>query len=677
MAALTFGNIAAGTEGFYAGMDLATRRRQTLRTEERDIAALEELRRKEALRQMQANAPVPEAVNTNDLLGIGQQPQMEVEQVPVTSTEPAVFTPDQARAAAQERLKTTPEIKPVPGAAPPPYGQMVPNPSADPLMLQRATEMAQLNKMKVDGINNTLKRTDLPPNIRRNLEQQRDMYQQRLDANNQVITRNQPTIDYGREGRNYQTQQQQQVPGADATAAIRNVIGREGGLANNPADRGGLTKYGISQRAYPNLDIQNLTAQQAAEIYKRDFWDAIKADQLDPVIREMAFDAAVNQGVSWTKTALEQAKGDPAVFLQLREQRYRDIVKNDPTQAQFLTGWLNRLAEFRQPGAAPVQVAAAPTPGAAPAAPAPAPGAVPTAPTAAPGAAPAQPPVPGPIAAASAPGVAPQGVRQTKETKSPTSYYLANADAITGDQKILGEQYQRVRGEAIRKFQMYQKAGMGAEAEAMRDQIVQLDQSFKNSSVLLQGMNGIYQLEFGNDPRAVSAVMSYYVGQPVAFQPRSDGNYNMWVNGKKVDRVMTKDEVRVAAREMFDEKFRAENVARQADFNKMRAKSVFEMMANRDKISAEMVKDIMVQREKGNWELKQEQSKQGWTAKPDTATGTIVLTPPPYMQQQGVPLYIFNPNNKETVSVDGISVPANAAVPILNLPSATQVARGR
>ncbi len=81
MAALTFGNIAAGTEGFYAGMDLATKRRQTLRTEEKDVMALEALRRQEALRQQQANAPAPEAVTTGDLLGVGQQKPMDVEQV--------------------------------------------------------------------------------------------------------------------------------------------------------------------------------------------------------------------------------------------------------------------------------------------------------------------------------------------------------------------------------------------------------------------------------------------------------------------------------------------------------------------------------------------------------------------------------------------------------------------
>jgi len=544
---------------------------------------------------------------------------------------------------------------------------MVPNPSADPRVLQRATEMAQLNKMKVDNLNKTLQRTDLPPNIRRNLEQQRDIYQRNLDANQQVITRNQPTIDYGREGRSSQIQQQQ-VPGADATTAIRNVIGREGGLVDNPADRGGLTKYGISQSAYPKLDIASLTADQAAAIYKRDFWDAIKADQLDPAIREMAFDAAVNQGVNWTKTALEQAKNDPAVFLQLREQRYRQIAAANPSQQQFLAGWLNRLAEFRQPGtAAPTQVATAPA-----ATPATAAGTQPaqtvvTAPAATPGAAPV---VPGPIASVSTPGV-----RQTKETKSPTSYYLANTDAVTGDQKILGEQYQRTRAEAIRKFQMYQQAGMGAEAEAIRDQITQLDDTYRGSNRLLQAMGTVYQLEFANDPRGVSAAMSFYAGQPVAFQPRSDGTYNMWVNGQKVGQPMTKTQIRDAAREMFDAKFRESRVAAESKFNELRAKSTFEMMASRDKISAEMVKDIMVQREKGNWELRQEQSKQGWTAKPDTATGTIILTPPPWMQQQGVPPYIFNPNNKETVSIDGIQVPGNAAVPILNLPSAVAMAK--
>lgn len=130
-------------------------------------------------------------------------------------------------------------------------------------------------------------------------------------------------------------------------SAIGDVLRAEGGYVNDPVDRGGATKYGISQKAYPKLDIANLTEAQAREIYKRDYWDKIGADALPENLRELAFDAAVNQGVGWTKKALKQAGGDAAEFLRLREQRYRDIVAADSSQAKFLDGWMNRLERFR------------------------------------------------------------------------------------------------------------------------------------------------------------------------------------------------------------------------------------------------------------------------------------------------------------------------------------------
>ena len=45
--------------------------------------------------------------------------------------------------------------------------------------------------------------------------------------------------------------------------AFEMVIGHEGGLVDNHADPGGLTKYGISQRSYPGEDIRNLTLERA------------------------------------------------------------------------------------------------------------------------------------------------------------------------------------------------------------------------------------------------------------------------------------------------------------------------------------------------------------------------------------------------------------------------------
>lgn len=150
-----------------------------------------------------------------------------------------------------------------------------------------------------------------------------------------------------------------------ARSAIDRVIGREGGYVNDPADRGGETKFGISKRSYPNLDIKNLTQMDAAAIYKRDYWDAINADQLPENIREMAFDAAVNHGVGWTKEALEKSNKDPKKFLALREEKYKQIVANDPSQAKFLKGWMNRISEFSTPRASSSSMVAAASPSAA------------------------------------------------------------------------------------------------------------------------------------------------------------------------------------------------------------------------------------------------------------------------------------------------------------------------
>jgi len=49
--------------------------------------------------------------------------------------------------------------------------------------------------------------------------------------------------------------------------ALNFVLKWEGGYVNDPRDSGGETKFGISKKAYPNLDIKNLTQQQAGEIY--------------------------------------------------------------------------------------------------------------------------------------------------------------------------------------------------------------------------------------------------------------------------------------------------------------------------------------------------------------------------------------------------------------------------
>jgi len=54
--------------------------------------------------------------------------------------------------------------------------------------------------------------------------------------------------------------------------AIKYVLKHEGGLVNDPADPGGLTNRGITQRDYPHLDIAHLTEAETIAIYRKDYW---------------------------------------------------------------------------------------------------------------------------------------------------------------------------------------------------------------------------------------------------------------------------------------------------------------------------------------------------------------------------------------------------------------------
>ncbi len=87
------------------------------------------------------------------------------------------------------------------------------------------------------------------------------------------------------------------------------LIGHEGGYVNNPKDPGGETKFGISKRAYPALDIASLTLDDAKAIYKRDYWDRAQCDRLPPAIAFQVFDGAVNSGIGTSIRWLQAAAG--------------------------------------------------------------------------------------------------------------------------------------------------------------------------------------------------------------------------------------------------------------------------------------------------------------------------------------------------------------------------------
>lgn len=170
---------------------------------------------------------------------------------------------------------------------------------------------------------------------------------------------------------------------------INDILKREGGVANDKADRGGLTNRGITKAALADYrgvpvtnisdaDVYAVTPELAAKIYEQNYIKRPGIDRVEaPAIQAHLADASVNHGGTRavkllqqtlnklgfrtavdgrmgpaTLSALNQAvstKGEDVVNDALVDRRvgfYRAIVRNDPSQGRFLNGWLNRAAEF-------------------------------------------------------------------------------------------------------------------------------------------------------------------------------------------------------------------------------------------------------------------------------------------------------------------------------------------
>lgn len=94
----------------------------------------------------------------------------------------------------------------------------------------------------------------------------------------------------------------------DFDTAFTRLLGHEGGYVNDPADPGRETKWGISKRSYPGVDIANLTQEGAKEIYRRDFWLVLGAEA-PAAVKFQVFDFAVNSGINTALRKLQLAVG--------------------------------------------------------------------------------------------------------------------------------------------------------------------------------------------------------------------------------------------------------------------------------------------------------------------------------------------------------------------------------
>ena len=85
------------------------------------------------------------------------------------------------------------------------------------------------------------------------------------------------------------------------------VFLHEGELSRNPDDLGGVTKWGISSKQYPKLNIEQLTKEEAKEIYYKDYWEQKNYKNLPEEIAIKVFDLAVLMGEKPAVKILQRA----------------------------------------------------------------------------------------------------------------------------------------------------------------------------------------------------------------------------------------------------------------------------------------------------------------------------------------------------------------------------------
>jgi lysozyme family protein len=156
-------------------------------------------------------------------------------------------------------------------------------------------------------------------------------------------------------------------------AALKAILKHEGGFVNHPKDPGGMTNLGVTKKVWEEwvgktVDekaMRALTPEVVGPMYKKKYWDAVKADDLPDGLDYLMFDFAINAGPGRAIKIMQKAIGttpDGAIgpktmqslktadqgelvakFSEEKEAFYRSL----PTFGTFGKGWLRRVAEAK------------------------------------------------------------------------------------------------------------------------------------------------------------------------------------------------------------------------------------------------------------------------------------------------------------------------------------------
>lgn len=155
--------------------------------------------------------------------------------------------------------------------------------------------------------------------------------------------------------------------------AFQMILEHEGGFSDHKDDRGSWTMYGITRAEVSRYlgheasidEVKALTIDQAKEIYKKNYWDKLKLDEVkSDLLKLILFDQGVNRGtgtivlkvqkllgvsvdgvfgpVTLSKLNAQDPKQFAILFFKDAQKSYIEIVKRNPSQIVFLNGWINR-----------------------------------------------------------------------------------------------------------------------------------------------------------------------------------------------------------------------------------------------------------------------------------------------------------------------------------------------
>jgi hypothetical protein len=146
------------------------------------------------------------------------------------------------------------------------------------------------------------------------------------------------------------------------------VIEHEGGYLNDPDDPGGETKYGIAKKSNPDVDIKNLTIEEAKKIYWEKYWVPNKVDKVPSQLKYIYYDMCVNMGRSNSVKVLQSAANQKGANIAVdggigpntlkaidnlelerarafRVKYYADLCSAKPTLLKYYYGWFRRSLE--------------------------------------------------------------------------------------------------------------------------------------------------------------------------------------------------------------------------------------------------------------------------------------------------------------------------------------------